>query len=454
MIKFEQSSVTSAGSAVIGFATAHNEFGSFPTDAYFEFRGSVRGRNMSNKDYNDAFDFHCRQRDGDKHSKFSYKASHLFPVRFARQSANSIFVAVVIGFSSLIPSPQSADAAEVVINDSQLSTQAAYSKYVNPVFVADASNFTIVEGWQSSLGGHIEASPRVRASRSSADRGFDPTTLEYNILDLVATTVPDGHDLLPVVPTTDYHEGRNSSPVAEQNGEESTSAEAFRLPNPPNSQGSDLGEDDYSESGVFAASDGNQGLSATQFRRPVLRPGARQQSQSSPRESSEQGSILEINDDAQEQPLVSLEGEHITDMIFFNRPVRRPSSLVAVVTTNTFDSVEFIRPLRRPNNLLTTNSISVPIATVTSSSRIDEGNPSAKTTAIATTDTQLDLTKINLIGIHGNNNYLRALVRLPNGKFANLYEGGAFNGGIVREITSTSVTYVRRGKSYTLTLPF
>ena len=65
---------------------------------------------------------------------------------------------------------------------------------------ADANQIHVVEGWQSAIAAQPVAFMDRNEGQSPADRGFDPTTLHFELLELAAVTVPNGHDLLPRVP--------------------------------------------------------------------------------------------------------------------------------------------------------------------------------------------------------------------------------------------------------------
>ncbi|GAA3854209.1 hypothetical protein [Celeribacter arenosi] len=78
-------------------------------------------------------------------------------------------------------------------------------------------------------------------------------------------------------------------------------------------------------------------------------------------------------------------------------------------------------------------------------------NTAPKTVArAATVKNAINLRQINLMGIYGGGSDRRALVRLPSGRFAKVKEGDRLDGGRVRAISSSELTYVKNGRSITL----
>ena len=112
-----------------------------------------------------------------------------------------------------------------------------------------------------------------------------------------------------------------------------------------------------------------------------------------------------------------------------------------------------MRPVRRPVRVATLSIVSAPAASPAPQTPETNRTGSFQTNSLATIDVKLDLDKANLIGIYGKPSYLRALVRMPNGRFENLHVGGSFDGGKVVEITNSSVTYVKNGRSMQLIMP-
>ncbi|MDH5797710.1 MAG: hypothetical protein OEZ19_04025, partial [Paracoccaceae bacterium] len=71
----------------------------------------------------------------------------------------------------------------------------------------------------------------------------------------------------------------------------------------------------------------------------------------------------------------------------------------------------------------------------------------------ATADRALRLGQLNLIGVFGSSSNRRALVRLPSGRFLKVQIGDNLDGGRVAAIDSSSLIYVKSGKSLRLEIP-
>ncbi|MDX1781471.1 MAG: hypothetical protein R3256_09130 [Thalassovita sp.] len=71
----------------------------------------------------------------------------------------------------------------------------------------------------------------------------------------------------------------------------------------------------------------------------------------------------------------------------------------------------------------------------------------------ATVKNQINLRKINLIGVYGQTSDRRALVRLSNGRYKKVKVGDRIDGGKIAAIGETELRYVKSGRSITLTMP-
>ncbi|MBR9651186.1 hypothetical protein [Thalassovita aquimarina] len=71
----------------------------------------------------------------------------------------------------------------------------------------------------------------------------------------------------------------------------------------------------------------------------------------------------------------------------------------------------------------------------------------------ATVKNQINLRKINLIGVYGQPSNRRALVRLSSGRYKKVKVGDRINGGKVAAIGESELRYVKSGRSITLKMP-
>jgi hypothetical protein len=81
------------------------------------------------------------------------------------------------------------------------------------------------------------------------------------------------------------------------------------------------------------------------------------------------------------------------------------------------------------------------------------GNVPGGVAQAATVDGAINLRQMNLVGVYGKPNARRALVRLGNGRYVKVEVGSALDGGQVTAIGDTALNFVKRGKTYALTLP-
>lgn len=78
---------------------------------------------------------------------------------------------------------------------------------------------------------------------------------------------------------------------------------------------------------------------------------------------------------------------------------------------------------------------------------------SASVAKQATFENEINLGKINLIGVYGSSSDRRALVRLSNGKYVKVQVGDKLDGGQVAAISDDALRYVKRGKNVVLEVP-
>ncbi|WP_323785313.1 hypothetical protein [Thalassovita sp.] len=71
----------------------------------------------------------------------------------------------------------------------------------------------------------------------------------------------------------------------------------------------------------------------------------------------------------------------------------------------------------------------------------------------ATVKNQINLRKINLIGVYGQTRDRRALVRLSNGRYKKVQVGDRIDGGKVAAIGEAELSYVKSGRTITLKMP-
>jgi hypothetical protein len=71
----------------------------------------------------------------------------------------------------------------------------------------------------------------------------------------------------------------------------------------------------------------------------------------------------------------------------------------------------------------------------------------------ATVRNQINLRKINLIGVYGKPNSRRALVRLSNGRYKKVKVGDRLDGGRISAIGDTELRYTKRGRNVILKMP-
>lgn len=94
-----------------------------------------------------------------------------------------------------------------------------------------------------------------------------------------------------------------------------------------------------------------------------------------------------------------------------------------------------------------------PATPVTNNAAQPTGRTATSVAQAATLEGAIKLRDINLIGVYGQPNNRRALVRLGNGRYVKVEIGSSLDGGSVTAIGDNALNYVKRGKTYALQLP-
>ncbi len=66
---------------------------------------------------------------------------------------------------------------------------------------------------------------------------------------------------------------------------------------------------------------------------------------------------------------------------------------------------------------------------------------------------EINLKRVNLIGVYGTPSNRRALVRLPSGRYKKVKVGDTVDGGRVVAIGDSELRYQKSGRSLTLKIP-
>lgn len=101
----------------------------------------------------------------------------------------------------------------------------------------------------------------------------------------------------------------------------------------------------------------------------------------------------------------------------------------------------------------TASDASAPTTNVSNSAAAPSGSIPTSVASAATLESAIKLRDINLIGVYGQPNNRRALVRLGNGRYVKVEIGSSLDGGRVSAIGDNALNYVKRGKTYALQLP-
>lgn len=94
-----------------------------------------------------------------------------------------------------------------------------------------------------------------------------------------------------------------------------------------------------------------------------------------------------------------------------------------------------------------------PAAAVSNAPARASGNTTASVAQAATLSNAIRLRDVNLIGVYGQPNNRRALVRLGNGRYVKVEIGSTLDGGQVTAIGDSALNYVKRGRTIALQLP-
>ena len=350
----------------------------------------------------------------------------------------------------------------------------------------------ITSGWKSAIAVPRQRQAAAADAKDLADRGFDPGGLSYELLALVAATQPAEHDLFARAPATIIPFAA-IDPVADETALSNESV-AFADPRKhlspfPTANGAtptqdrpavpDTGGHTERAAENLAATPDPQGswkplpfgrpalrsgsrheLKSLAFSRPLLRKGAREAEADQPGDAETESVAIAAVVKAIEADIDSQAVESARETPT-KTPKRRPEAVAAVTAfAEGRPAPVSSKPRRRPD----TAAADDPAPGVTTAAAASQANAlpqstagTATTSLLATTlptgGEGLDLQVTNLIGVYGKPDFLRALVRLPNGQFVNLYAGGDFDGGQVVEITNRSLTYIKNGRKHELHMP-
>lgn len=122
-------------------------------------------------------------------------------------------------------------------------------------------------------------------------------------------------------------------------------------------------------------------------------------------------------------------------------PVGRPSNFAAIVKN--------ARATPQPEPVTRTASAAT-VAPRTVAPRIPS---SASVAREATVKNQLNLNRVNLIGVYGAPSSRRALIRLSNGRYQKVKVGDRIDGGRVAAIGDAELRYVKSGRNVVLKMP-
>lgn len=377
-------------------------------------------------------------------------------------------------------------------------TQQAAPSGNNRIASSDSYRFTVIDGWQSAIGGQKSEQQKSNVRLISSDRGFDPEQLVFETLRLAPSIIPVGHDLKERensvnVDVARFAESDLRPAIDEENSQEAATnlvVEAREV--------TPLSTD---ETVIRAAAAGLARIDGevetgelplnlirpmhrpstssstkdqvTEFEepRPVLRDGARDEpailayTRPTLRDGTRKGEAevaaqqsVSVDDNAQDTTnelvrtaiLASLEADAEPQTAVLTRPEQRPKVSVSIDESIKVSEAEtltvFVRPLRRPTGSRQGAEVATLPATPISINTL-------RSNALATVQNDLNLSEINLIGIYGSSGLLRALVRLPSGEFQNVYVGSTIDGGRVVEVTNSTVTYVKSNKKFLLSMP-
>lgn len=110
-----------------------------------------------------------------------------------------------------------------------------------------------------------------------------------------------------------------------------------------------------------------------------------------------------------------------------------------------------LRPASRPEDL---EERVAPVQVAAASSVVTPSRPTAPEVARrATLSDELNLRRLNLVGVYGSDADRRALVRLPSGRFVKVKVGDSVDGGRIAAIGESEIRYIKNGRDVTLSMP-
>ena len=318
---------------------------------------------------------------------------------------------------------------------------------------ADALHIKAVDGWQSALAPQLGERSVSRPLSGSADWGFDPTSLNYVLLDFSATLTPQGHDLWPLTLDQSQSADRNllnqansvvdeiAEGSASNSGATQATVENIAHVTPPNT--SEIGKNVPGDTDFvrpMLRQNARHKTIALDINRPILREGARE---------------LEIPDEIDLQKQSSAEQEEEIRLAILESLTASVDSSVQVTSAprRRTESSRNNQTDRLESTTSEQSAAQTPPRSETPVPDIDAGAPT-NGNQLATLGHNFDLGRPQLIGIYGNTSDLRALVRLPSGSFQSLFVGSSFDGGRITQITRSSVFYAKDNRTHQLDLPF
>ncbi len=333
------------------------------------------------------------------------------------------------------------------------STSSPIGADISGVEPADGLHIKAVDGWQSALAPQLGERSVSRPRPGSADWDFDPTSLNYALLDFSATLTPQGHDLWPLTLDQGQSAGHNllnqadsivegiAEGSAPNSSETQTAVENTAHVNPPITAeiGKSVpGDTDFVR--PMLRQNARHKTIALDISRPILREGAREL------EIPDEIALQKQSSEDQEEGIRQAILESLTASVDSSVQVTAAPRRRAESSRN--NPTDRLEPTTSEQNAAQTpprSAMPVP--------EIDAGAP-ASGNQLATLEHNFDLGRPQLVGIYGNTSDLRALVRLPNGAFQSLFVGSSFDGGRITQITRSSVFYAKDNRTHQLDLPF
>ena len=460
--------VVNQGFPVVGFGVFQNDRQDLPSHVVLGVSEHGKQQNVMRRDIRQALSF-SRHSSGETmvQSSGSISDREIVPVGESRPIIAA--AAICLSFALALGAAEAADGVNSEIAVPSHSQPTPTSAQNLTAFV-ESYDLKIIGGWDSAIGSPTSRLTPARVKQVSADRGFDPNLLVFETLNLTPSLAPQGHDLKerenPIRSGGNELAQPDPSSVSDNNerqaessllSSETIGATEINSDVKPATAAQELPIDS-----VQQVSGAEEILKPLNIKRPVFRDGARDLPtifattrpvlRDGGRDKPSEVAAQTADSDTQESTdalirnaiLERLEAEVEPQTRIISRPARRPTLDLPTQITDT--QTVLVRPLRRPNQTQSSPRVAALPATPIPTE-------SLRSNALATVQTDLDLGKINLIGIHGQTDFLRALVRLPNGELRNLYVGSSVEGGKVVEITNSSMTYIKDNERLRLTLP-